>query len=267
MFEQHRVVIRGGGDLGSGVALRLWRAGFPVIVLETGRPIAVRRTVAFSEAVYDGRSSVEEAVGVRSSTAEAPAVLERRHLPVLIDPDGESLRPLGARVVVDAILAKRNTGTGLAMAPLVVALGPGFRAGESAHAVVETNRGPNLGRVIWDAEAEPNTGRPAPVRGIAVDRVLRAPRAGRLEPLRAIGDIVEKDEPVARISGAEIPAPFRGMLRGMAREGLQVSAGMKIGDVDPRTDPELCRRASDKALAVAGGVLEAVLVHLRGSSR
>jgi xanthine dehydrogenase accessory factor len=157
-------------------------------------------------------------------------------------------------------MAKRNTGTRIDMAPVVIALGPGFDAGSEVHAVVETNRGPHLGRVIWRGSAEPDTGDPAPVSGRGLSRVLRAPAAGRLHAARSIGDIVEEGDVLATVDGKPLRADFRGLIRGMARDGLMVETGMKIGDLDPRIDPSLCRVVSDKALAVAGGVLEAILV-------
>jgi xanthine dehydrogenase accessory factor len=260
MFDRI-VVVRGGGDLGSGVALRLWRVGFRVVVLESPRPVAVRRSVSFAEAVYEGCASVEEAEGrLASSTDEVHAVLGRRQVPVVVDPEAAILGPLTPWAVVDAIMAKRNTGTSRDMAPVVIALGPGFDAGSDAHAVVETNRGPNLGRVIWTGPAEPDTGDPAAVSGHSVGRVLRAPAAGPLHAVRSIGEIVEEGAVLATVNGTPVRAGFRGLLRGMARDGLVVEQGMKIGDLDPRLDPILCRSVSDKALAVAGGVLEAILV-------
>jgi xanthine dehydrogenase accessory factor len=258
------VVLRGGGDLGSGVALRLWRAGFRVVVLETEHPVAVRRTVALAEAVYEGSARVEELCGRRALSAEqAERVARAGDAAVLVDPAGRSLQILRPFALVDAILAKRNIGTRRDMAPLVVALGPGFCAGRDVHAVVETNRGPHLGRVIWDGGAEADTGEPAPVRGFAAGRVLRAPVAGILRAVRNIGDTVREGEVIATVTDVPIYAPFPGMVRGLARDGLAVEQGMKVGDVEPRVDPRLCYLTSDKALAVAGGVLEAVLMKLR----
>jgi xanthine dehydrogenase accessory factor len=259
------VAVRGGGDLGSGVALRLWRSGFPVVVFESEQPIAVRRTVSFAEAVYEGASCVEEATGrLAASVTDVREIIESRDVPVLIDPRASSVGPLGAEVLVDAIMAKRNTGTHHDMAPFVMALGPGFEAGRDVDAVVETNRGPHLGRVIWIGRAAPDSGEPGQVAGITHDRVLRAPGHGELRGRRSIGDIVEQGEVVAEVNGRPIIAAFTGLLRGLARTGLEVEAGMKVGDLDPRLEPDLCRLVSDKSLAVAGGVLEAVMRHMRG---
>jgi xanthine dehydrogenase accessory factor len=261
-----RVVVRGGGDLGSGVALRLWRTGFEVLVLEVAQPVAVRRTVTFSEAVYDGESHVEEARGVQAESVDgAIDLLRRREVPVLVDPELTSLARLRPDALVDATMTKRNLGTSLDLAPCVVCLGPGFRAGVDCDAVIETNRGPHLGRVLWTGSAEADTGTPAAVRGATIERVLRAPKDGTLMGLKSIGNIVEVGEMVAQVDGQPVTSELAGMVRGLARNGLWVRAGMKIGDIDPRLDPELCRLVSDKALAIAGGVLEAVLmrVHAR----
>ncbi len=260
-MARRRAAVRGGGDLGSGVALRLWRAGFEVIVLEAPQPVAVRRTVCFSEAVYDGNVQVEEAHAVLASSIEiALMIMTQREVPVMVDPDAEYLPRLRPDALVDAIMTKQNLGTRLDMAPCVVCLGPGFEAGVDCDAVIETNRGPHLGRALWTGHAEANTGIPAPVGGFGSDRVLRAPRDGTLIGLKSIGHIVDQGEVVARVDGEPVVSNFAGMVRGLARDGLTVRAGMKIGDIDPRLDPELCRLVSDKSLAVAGGVLEAVLM-------
>lgn len=254
------VVVRGGGDLGSGVALRLWRCGFRLLVLESSRPVAVRRTVAFAEAVYDGHAQVEEAEACLMSSSDVNAnSLPCDHIGVVVDPGARVLLGMRPAAVIDAIMAKRNTGTGVDMAPTVIGLGPGFEAGVDVHAVVETNRGPNLGRVIWRGGAEGNTGRPGMVAGHDQDRVLRSPVDGKLHSRHHIGDIVEAGDAVAEVEGQVVRAPFRSLLRGLARDGLEVRGGMKIGDVDPRLDPSLCRLVSDKSLAIAGGVLEAIL--------
>jgi xanthine dehydrogenase accessory factor len=254
------VVLRGAGDLGTGVAVRLWRAGFAVVALETAHPLAVRRTVSFSEAVFEGQAQVEEVVAVRvAAPEEALALLADDIVPVLVDPRGETIERLRPDVVVDAVLAKRNTGTHAEMARLVIGLGPGFTAGEDVHAVVETNRGPDLGRVYWRGTAQPNTGRPAEVLGHAEMRVLRAPADGEVISPKDIGNTVEAGEVIATVGGRSVCAAFPGVVRGILRSGTRVRAGVKIGDVDPRLDPTLCYRVSDKSLAIAGGVLEAVM--------
>lgn len=264
-MSESLVVIRGTGDMGTGVATRLWRSGFDVIGLETHCPLAVRRTVSFSEAVYDGRTQVEDLVAVRAdSPGGAREMVGDGVVPIVVDPGGATIARLRPMVVVDAILAKRNTGTRRDMAPLVIGLGPGFAAGEDVDAVVETNRGPDLGRVYWRGAAQPNTGRPAEILGHSAGRVLRAPVDGTVEALNEIGEIVEASQVVARVGGHPVCAAFRGVLRGMVRSGTDVTVGLKIGDVDPRTDPTLCYRVSDKSLAIAGGVLEAVMMRVNG---
>jgi xanthine dehydrogenase accessory factor len=263
MFEEI-VAIRGGGDLGSGVALRLWRSGFRVAVLEIDEPIAVRRTVSFSEAIYDRVAKVEEATGHRVAKTEMARAWDRQEVPVVVDPGASCLSALKPYCVVDAILAKRNTGTRIDMATLVIGLGPGFVAGGSVHAVVETNRGPDLGRVIWCGTSEPNTGEPARVRGGGLERVLRAPAAGTLRLSCEIGEIVDEGDVLANIGAESIKAGFRSLVRGLARDGLYVQKGMKVGDIDPRLDPSLCTRVSDKSLAIAGGVVEALLATING---
>lgn len=254
------MVVRGGGDLGSGVAVRLRRCGFRVVVLESPRPVAVRRTVAFAEAVYEGNWWVEGIEGRLVGTpADALAHAKRGVVPVLVDPEATSVQALRPAVLVDAIMAKKNVGSSSGMARIVVGLGPGFEAGCDVDAVVETNRGPHLGRVIWRGSAEPNTGTPGLVSGAAAERVLRAPRAGQIELVSNIGAIVEGGQPVAWVAGELVAAPFHGLVRGLIRDRMEVTAGMKIGDLDPRLEPALCALVSDKALAIAGGVLEAIL--------
>lgn len=258
LFGDHLVVLRGGGDLATGAAVRLVRAGFPVVVCELSRPLTVRRTVALSLAVLDGEVVVEGVVGRRVEATEAVAVAASGVVPVLVSPD---LPPLPTVIVVDARMAKRNLGTTLTDAPLVVALGPGFVAGVDCHAVVETLRGPRLGRVLWHGAAAPDTGVPGEVGGHGADRVVRAPVAGEVRWARAIGDRVEAGEVLGRVGDHEVRAGLSGVVRGLVAEGTAVPAGLKVGDVDPRVDTR-CDEISDKALAVGGGVLEAVLTWL-----
>lgn len=263
MFDR-LVAVRGGGDLGSGAALRLWRAGFSVVILETECPIAVRRTVSFSEAVYDGKARVEEADALLVySLGDVRDVLTRRNIAVMVDPAASSLQELRPYALVDAIMAKRNIGTTINMARCVVALGPGFTSGVDVHAVVETNRGPDLGRVLWRGQAEPNSGTPGPVMGRTAERVLRAPVSGIFRAQRAIGDVVAEGDVLARVGGEPIRASFPALIRGLVRDRMAVQVEWKVGDIDPRLDPRLCQLVSDKALAIAGGVLEAILVSLR----
>ncbi len=259
-FPRTPILVRGGGDLASGVVYRLYRAGFPVVVTEIATPLAVRRTVSFAQAVYDGHITVEGITGrlVRSPSDIRPA-WERGEVPILIDPQACVRDHINFVVVVDAIMAKRNTGTRMDDAPLVIALGPGFIAGRDCHAVVETMRGHFLGRVYWQGTAMPDTGTPGKVMGYEQERVLRAPADGHVTPLVEIGDPVEEGQIVCTVDGHPVRAPFPGVLRGLVHPRVSVHRGMKIGDVDPRARREHCFTISDKSLAVGGGVLEAVL--------
>lgn len=266
VFSDTLVLIRGAGDLATGAAARLWRAGFPVVMTELAVPLMVRRTVALGEAVRAGEVQVEELIARRAGTvAESATFLADGIIPVLIDPRGETIPILAPTVVIDARMAKRNLDTSLDDAPLVIGLGPGFTAGQDVHAVIETNRGHYLGRVLWRGSAEPNTGTPGLVAGRGAERALRAPAAGRVVAARQLGARVEAGEVVATLVPegdgpvAPIPAPFNGVLRGLIADDVLVPAGLKIGDVDPRAVPEHCFTISDKALAIGGGALEAIL--------
>ena len=260
-------VVKGAGDLATGVACRLFRCGLDVIMTEIESPLVVRRTVAFAEAVYNGCIKVEGIEACLAGSVEhALELAGRRVIPVLADPGAGVVKMLRPAVVVDAIMAKRNLGTSINDAPLVIGLGPGFAAGADVHAVVETKRGHNLGRVIYSGGAAPDTGIPGPVAGYAAERLLRSPADGVLDPCRSIGQRVEKGEVVAFVDGSPVRAEIPGIVRGMVKEGLRASRGMKIGDIDPRCEEAHCHSISDKALAVAGGVLEAVFSFLAGYS-
>ena len=259
------VLIRGGGDLASGVAWRLHVSGFKVLITEIARPLAVRRTVSFCEAVYDGQTEVEGVTALRTEdVGTVPAVWERGRIHVIVDPKAESRKVIRPQVVVDAILAKKNLGTAMSQAPLVIALGPGFEAGKDAHYVVETNRGHRLGRLLPSGSAQPDTGVPGPVQGITTERVLRAPCDGLWENRKSIGQLVCKGEVVGMVQGRPVPAGIDGILRGLIRPGIVVTQGLKIGDVDPREDLSACHTISEKALALAGGVLEGILRTFHG---
>lgn len=261
------VVIRGAGDIATGIACRLAAAGCQLVLTEVAQPTTVRRTVAFSEAVRLGAATVEGVTCRLAATPAEAAALARAGTPaVLVDPAACCVAELRPDAVVDAILAKRNTGTRITDAPAVIAVGPGFAAGVDCHAVVETKRGHNLGRVIWEGSAAPNTGVPGVIAGHGADRVLRAPAAGLFEPLCAIGDTVRAGEVVAQVGGVPLSATIDGVLRGLLAPGVPVKPGMKAGDIDPRGVREHCFTVSDKARAVGGGVLEALLA-LTGALR
>ena len=261
------VVIRGAGDIATGVALRLWRAGLRVVMTDLERPTAIRRTVAFSQALVRGEAAVE---GVTARRAECPGhaleLLDQGIIPVLADPSGACVPALGPDAVVDAILAKKNLGTRIADAPVVVGVGPGFTAGTDCHAVVETMRGHYLGRALYEGSAQPNTGIPGLIGGFAGERVLRAPADGVFHQILEIGAQVKTGAAAAEVNGVPMTCTLDGVLRGILAEGTPVRKGMKAGDIDPRCRLEHCYCASDKALAVGGGVLEAVL-RLSGALR
>jgi xanthine dehydrogenase accessory factor len=260
LFERVSVVVRGGGDLASGVIYRLAKAGFPVTVTELTHPLAIRRAVAYASAVYEATITVGGLTARRvERTADVTHVQAAGEIPVLVDDAGKALTALKPVVVVDARLAKRNLGTTIGDAPLVIALGPGFEAGKDCHTVIETSRGHNLGRVIWSGSAEPDTATPGDIQGHAADRVLRAPADGYVTPRAAIGDRLEEGDAVAVVGDQPVVAPFDGVLRGLIHRSVAVTRGMKIGDIDPRAVREHCFTISDKSLAVGGGVLEAIL--------
>jgi xanthine dehydrogenase accessory factor len=249
-------LIRGGGDLATGVAWRLTRAGFPVIVTELADPLTVRRTVALSSAVHENRVDVEGMIGRLARTPdEAVHMAFAGDVGVVVAGD---LPGVGAQVIVDARLAKVNIDTSRDDAAFVVGLGPGFDPDDDCHAVIETKRGSRLGRVLWDEPAAPNTGSPGTIDGHGHERVVRAPVAGEVWWDVAIGDVVSHGQRLGDVAGAEIVAAFAGVVRGLIRSGQRVEAGLKIGDLDPRLDTRV-NEISDKALAVGGGVVEAVM--------
>ncbi len=254
------IYIRGAGDLASGIAVRLYRAGLSIVMSELPVPSSVRRSVCFSEAIRLGEASVEGISAKRAETAEeARAVLAEGSIAVLPDPEGYICRSLQPNAEVDAILAKRNIGTKMTDAPVVIGVGPGFTAGVDCHAVIETKRGHTLGRALYTGSAIPNTGIPGNIGGFTTERVLRASQDGIFHPERTFGDLVKKGEQVANVDGMPVYAEIDGMIRGMLQDGIFVSKGMKSGDIDPRGRAADYTTVSDKALAVGGGVLEAIL--------
>lgn len=253
-------IIRGAGDIASGIALRLHRAGFAVVMTEIPRPTTIRRTVAFSDAVVHGEQTVEDVTARLSRTwEEARSLLSRGYIPVFVDPECACRSRLKPDSLVDAILAKRNLGTKITDAPVVVGVGPGFTAGADCHAVVETMRGHTLGRAYYKGSALPNTSIPGLIGGFAGERVLRAPADGVFEGVHRIGDLVKAGDIVGYAAGQPMKATISGVLRGLLADGVPVRQGMKAGDVDPRGRAEYCDLVSDKAFSVAGGVLEAIL--------
>lgn len=262
-----RVLIRGAGDIATGIALRLFRSHMEVVMTDLPAPTAIRRTVCFSQAIVLGKTVVEDVTAVRASdAAEAETLLAQGVIPVLADPAGACREALHPDAVVDAILAKRNLGTRITDAPVVIGIGPGFTAGTDCHAVVETMRGHTLGRAIYQGSALPNTNIPGLIGGYAGERVLRAPADGVFHQLLDIGTAVKAGDMAGEVNGIPMRCTIDGVVRGILPEGTPVHKGMKSGDVDPRCRPEYCTTASDKALAVGGGVLEALL-HLRVTAK
>jgi xanthine dehydrogenase accessory factor len=270
----HLIVLRGGGDLASGVALRLHRTGFQLVILELEKPLAVRRSVSFSEAVYEGTQKVEGVTARLVSADQIQVTLEAGEIPVLVDPQANILRNQfltspQSTIVVDARLLKVEPEPLNVNIPLHIGLGPGFTAGENCHAVIETRRGHTLGRVYWSGSTQADSGQPDG----DPRRVLRAPQAGILTAHAQIGDQLEEGQLIAEMQseggGESFPiiSPIKGILRGLIRPGIEVPKGMKIGDIDPRNDPALPMLISDKALAIGGGVLEALLVYLKSTER
>jgi xanthine dehydrogenase accessory factor len=255
------IFIKGAGDLASGMVCRLYRANFHKIVMsEIAHPLAVRRMVSFCEAIHDQTATVEGITAVHASDAnDVHSAWEKNLIPVLIDPEGSFIKTLKPHVVVDGIMAKKNIGTRIQDADLVIGLGPGFEADKDVHVVVETNRGHNLGRLFYSGKAEPDTGIPGAVQYYSKERVLRSNADGIFKGDREIGDIVTKGEIVGRVDTNVIKAEIDGVIRGLIRSGTEVTKSLKIGDIDPRGIKEYCYTVSEKALALGGAVLEAIL--------
>ena len=254
------VLIKGAGDLATGVAYRLKKCGFNIVMSEISEPTTVRRTVAFSQAVYDNNAEVE---GIKatlvSEIKEAKTAIKQGNVAVIVDKKTEILKDLKPDVVVDAIIAKENLGTNINDASIVIALGPGFTAGVDCHCVIETQRGHYLGKAIYSGSAIPNTGVPGDIGGHTKERIIRATDEGKISPIANIGDYVEKGDIVAYINETPIFAEINGIVRGMLQKDVNVFKGMKSGDIDPRCEKNHCFTISDKARSIGGGVLEAIL--------
>lgn len=263
------IIVRGGGDLATGIIYRLKKAGFDALVLETTKPAAIRRQVSFCEAVYTGSWKVEDMEAVRIKKPEdCFKVFEEGKVPVLIDPKGTAIKTLKPDIVVDAIIAKRNLGTTIDMAPMTVAVGPGFEAGRDVTCVVESMRGHNLGRIFWEGCALPDTKTPGNIGGYTKERVIHAAADGIVEAVKEIGDWVEPDDVMGYIVNGEektpILATIPGFIRGLIREGYQVTKGFKIADIDPRSGEwKNCFTISDKSRSIGGSVLEVVSGYAR----
>ena len=253
------IFIRGGGDLATGIALRLIRSGLRVIITELAQPLAVRRTVSFAEAIYSKEITIESIIGHvvtdPTDSLRIIAILSKQQVPVLVDPECSAAKIMHPSVIVDARMTKRPPEPIGYVPQLYLGLGPGFEAGVNCQAVVETRRGHMLGRVHWQGGPDPDTGQPDG----DPRRVLRAPADGELIAHASICDHVETGQPIAEVAGQTVNAPFPGIVRGLLHPGLAVTKGLKIGDIDPRDDPRFCQLVSDKSLSIGGGVLEAIL--------
>ncbi len=253
-------IIKGAGDIASGIAIRLHRAGFKIIMTDLEKPTSIRRTVCFSQAIPDGKTTVEDVTAVCVKSAEeAIKMLDTDVIPVIPDENADCIKLLKPDIVIDSILAKKNLNTTIDDAPIVIAVGPGFTVGKDCHAVVETKRGHNLGRVYLSGSAAENTGVPGNIGGYTNERIIRAVSDGIFRQVCNIGDLVEKDQIVAYVDDNPVRCSISGVLRGILPDRTPVFEGMKSGDVDPRGIREYCYTVSDKALSVGGGVLEACL--------
>lgn len=259
------VIVRGGGDIASGVIQKVYRCGFKVLVLEIENPTCIRREVSFSEALFEDEIEVEGIKSVRvRNLEEIEDAWKNNKVPVIIDPKGSYINLLKPKAVVDGILAKKNLGTYINMAPITIALGPGFEAGKDVDVVIETNRGHNLGRLIFNGEAQADTGAPGNIGGYTKERVIYSPCDGVINNVREIGDIVKKEEPLAYVGDYIVRATIDGVLRGIIRNNSKVYKGLKIADIDPRLEERKnCFTISDKARTIGGGVLEALIYLIR----
>lgn len=270
MYNRDKIIIvRGGGDIASGTINRLHNMGFRVLVLEISKPNFIRRKVCYGEAVYEGEFSLEGTVSkLACSLEEIYSIWEEKKIPVYIDPEMKILEKLSPDVIIDGILAKKNLGMSKELAPVTIGLGPGFEAGKNVHAVIETNRGHNLGRIIYEGKAAENTGIPGIIQGYGKERVIYASAEGILKTVHDIGDVVQKDEIIAYIGTEPVKASLTGLIRGMIRGGSFVKKGLKISDIDPREDQlENCYTISDKARTISGGAAEAVFFLLNKNNK
>ncbi|SCY73276.1 selenium-dependent molybdenum cofactor biosynthesis protein YqeB [Alkaliphilus peptidifermentans] len=258
---QKKVLIKGAGDIATAVGHKLFRSGFKVVMTDVEKPTCIRRHVSFANSIYEGQWQVEGIMAKRAVTIQdITNILEDGAIPVIADGYGNIKNEMKFDFLVDAILAKKNTGTHIDDAPIVIGLGPGFVAGIDVDMVIETNRGHNLGRIIFHGCSEANTGVPGDIGGYTTERVLRAPAEGEIKNLKVIGDIVKKDDVIALVEDKEIKSNIAGIIRGLIYDGTTVSKGYKIGDVDPRGDISFVTTISDKGRCIAGGVLEAILM-------
>ena len=253
-----KILIKGAGDLATGISYEFWLAGHQILMTDIEVPLAVRRTVSFSRAVYEGEAQVEQAKGILvQNLEEALRVTKAGNIAVIVDPQAKIRETYCPDVLIDGIMAKKNLGTRIGDAPVVIGIGPGFTAGADCHFVIETQRGPSLGQVISEGSAIPNTGIPGEIAGYTIERLVRASASGTMEPIAQIGDLVKKGQTVAMTGGVPVCAQMSGIVRGMLQEGVQVEKGLKIGDIDAREKKEYCVTISDKARKIGRGAMEA----------
>ncbi|KPU43044.1 hypothetical protein OXPF_32940 [Oxobacter pfennigii] len=265
MFSKHCIIIKGGGDLSSATAHKLKRSGFQVIITELEQPRMVRRSVSFGNCVYEKEWTVEGMTSVLTGEEGIHGILMNGKIPVLIDPSCEIRKKVKPAIIIDAILAKKNLSTDINDAPIVIGLGPGFTAGQDVHAIIETNRGHNLGRIIFDGKAETNTHVPGDVCGYTFERVLRSPECGIIKNHVEIGDIVRSGDIICTVDTTPVYTKIDGIVRGLIKDGIYIDSDYKVGDIDPRRDSEYCYTISDKGRNIAGGVLEAILILLKNT--
>ncbi len=260
-MKNNLVLIRGAGDIASGIAVRLYNSGFKIVMTEISKPSSIRREVCFSEAIYDGEMEVENIKCKKAKNSdEIKNILNEKKIAVIEDENNELYKSLKPDIVVDAILAKKNLGTHIDMANIVIGVGPGFEAKKDCHGVVETSRGHDLGRVILNGTAKKNTGIPGVIAGVSKERVIYSQNKGIFKSKAKIGDLVKKGDIIAYVNDVQVKASIDGVLRGLIRDGFEVSERFKIADIDPRVDEQKnCFSVSDKARSVSGGVLEAIL--------
>jgi xanthine dehydrogenase accessory factor len=259
------ILVKGAGEMATGVAHRLASCHFKVCLTELTNPQAVRREVAYSEAIFGSEKEVEGITAKRIESPDCiPELWKEKKIPILIDPEATVKDFIKPDVLIDATLAKKNLGTKITDARLVIGLGPGFYAGKDVHLVIETNRGHNLGRIISNGEAEPNTGIPGSIAGYTEERVIRAPKDGKFKALKKIGDEMRANEKVGIVGNSAVRSRIAGVIRGLLRDGIEAWKGMKLGDVDPRGIKSHCYTISDKARTISGGVLQAILEHFYG---
>lgn len=260
-----KVVIRGGGDLATGVAEVLYQSGFKILILDIEKPSSIRRSVCFSEAIYDGVTKVENIICKKvENENDIEKCWNEKIIPIMVDEKGEIIKKIKPNVVVDSIIAKKNLGTTKEMAPITIALGDGFEAGKDVDIVIETMRGHNLGRIITSGRAMKNTGIPGEIKGVSKDRVIYSLANGIFSSVKKIGDTVQKDEIIGYVGDVEIRGKISGVLRGIIREGYEVTENMKIGDIDPRIEEKNnCFTISDKARSLGGAVLRAIMFRLK----